>query len=172
MTKKRWFRFYTDAWLRGTFGLNPNEIAAYITILCELYDRNGFAPLDLDIMSRRCGMRPTSFRKALDTLIQRGKLSLDGGFLTSKAVSEEIESREKLNEKSGESRRNRAEKDKEIKAIREKISSNKEYRIQNNPTTSNVEALPPLDDSLSKLALSPAVAGFVKRREIHRRKVN
>lgn len=169
MTKKRWFRLYIERWRDGTFGLTPNEIAAYITVICELYDHDGLLIRpDYDLMARRCGMRPSSFRKALDALIERRKLSLEGEILTSKAVSEEIKSREKLDEKSAESRKKLAEKRNEINEIRDKIPSNKEERIQNKIT---------LDDSaLHRPALgfgvgvqSPAVENFIKRRERRQR---
>lgn len=104
MSKKRWFRFHIDRWLTGTFGLSPNEIAAYITILCELYDNDGFAELDCSVMAKRCGMRPTSFKKAVDGLVKRGKLDIQAGFLTNKSVSDEIIEREKLGKKSSKSR--------------------------------------------------------------------
>ena len=162
MSKKRWFRLYIERWQNGTFGLSPNEIAAYITILCELYDHDGLVIRpDFDVMARRCGMRPTSFRKAFDTLSRRGKLTLEGDVLTSKAVSEEIKSREKLDEKSAGSRANLAEKTKEINGIRQKIPSNKEERIKNQITLDVEEASP---------AKSPAVENFVKRRQMAGRK--
>lgn len=163
MSKKRWFRLYIERWRDGTFGLSPNEIAAYITILCELYDHDGcvIRP-DFDIMARRCGMRPTSFRKAFDELARRGKLSLEGDVLTSKAVSGEIESREKLDEKSAESRKNLAGKRNEIRRFTEKIPSNTEERIQNN-TTFKVSALHP--GAALEEGQSPAIANFIKRRE-------
>lgn len=173
MTKKRWFRFYIDAWLNGTFGLTPNEIAAYVTIICELYDHDGFAKPDLDLLARRCGMRPTSFRKALNVLVERGKLSLEGEYITSKAVSEEIKSREKLDEKSVESRMKRIEKDNEIKEIRAKIPSNIEYRIQNKKT---LDVVPTSEDeglgegvSRPDPRQSPAVQGFLKRKAMFAR---
>jgi uncharacterized protein YdaU (DUF1376 family) len=169
MSKKRWFRLYIERWRDGTFGLTPNEIAAYITILCELYDHDGIVIRpDLDIMARRCGMRPTSFRKAFDELARRGKLSLEGDVLTSKAVSGEIESREKLDEKSAESRKNLAGKRNDIRQITEKIPSNTEERIQNN-TTFKVSALPPGSQALEERTKSPAVAGFIRRREMRAR---
>lgn len=167
MSKKRWFRLYIERWRDGTFGLTPNEIAAYITVICDLYDHDGFLIRpNFDLMARRCGMRPSSFRKALDVLIERGKLSLEGECLTSKAVSEEIKSREKLDEKSAESRTNLAEKRNEIKEIRQKIPSNKEERIQNTSILRG-SALHP--EGSGKEPKSPAVAAFVKRREMFKR---
>lgn len=129
--KKRWFRFYIDQWFKGSFGLSPNEVAAYITILCELYDNDGIVALDTEVMARRCGMRPTSFQKALDGLIERRKVFLEAGFLTQNAVAEEIKSREKLGEKSAESRANRAEKSSQFKGNVKKDTPYKEERIKN-----------------------------------------
>ena len=168
MSKKRWFRLYIERWRDGTFGLTPNEIAAYITVLCELYDHDGMIIRpDFEIMARRCGMRPTSFRKAFDALSRRGKLAFDGDVITSKAVSEEIKSREKLDEKSAESRKNLAEKNNEINAIRQKIPSNKEERIQNKKTLEG-SALP-FGKPQTAVSKSASVESFIKRRELFRR---
>lgn len=175
MSKKRWFRLYIERWRDGTFGLSPNEIAAYMTIICELYDHDGILIRpDFGIMARRCGMRPSSFRKAFETLTRRGKLALEGDVITSKAVSEEIKSREKLGEKSEESRRNLARKANENSAFREKIPSNKEYRIKNKITLEVTEASKPQGfegkSEPERPAYSPAVQGFIARRELYQRR--
>lgn len=165
MSKKRWFRLYIERWRDGTFGLSPNEIAAYITVICELYDNDGLLVRpNFDLMARRCGMRPTSFRKALNVLIERKKLTLDGDAITSKAVSEEIKSREKVDEKSAETRRNLLEKHNEINEIRRKIPPNTEERIKKDNLRGS--ALYPL---ASEGAQSPAVAAFAKRRAMRQR---
>lgn len=170
MSKKRWFRFHIERWLDGTFGMTPNEIATYITVLCELYKNDGIVIRpEFDIMARRCGMRPSSFRKALDTLSRRGKLSLDGDVLTSKAVSEEIKSREKLDENSAESRQNLAEKRKQIKEIQDKLPSNKEERIQNKITVEGSALSPKTGARQQASSKSSSLEGFIKRREMFRR---
>ncbi|HWK64144.1 MAG TPA: DUF1376 domain-containing protein [Rhizobiaceae bacterium] len=166
MSKKRWFRFHIDAWFKDTTGLSPCEIAVYITVLCELYDHDGFAPLDVRIMARRCGMRQSTFRKALDALIARGKLSLEAGFLTSKAVSEEIEKREKLVAKVEETRRNRAEKLNEINENRQNVSPYTESRVRIQKPLSPVGALHPEADARP---VSTAMLDFIQRREQRRR---
>lgn len=169
MSKKRWFRLYIERWRDGTFGLTPNEIAAYITIICELYDHDGILIRpDFDLMARRCGMRPSSFRKAFDTLARRGKLSLEGDVVTSKAVSEEIKSREKLDEKSAESRTNLVGKRNEIREIRSKLPSNTEERIQNKITL-DVSALPQVKAGSADSRQTQSVQNFIKRREMFRR---
>lgn len=164
MTKKRWFRFYIDQWFKGSFGLSPNEIAAYVTILCELYDHEGIVALDLDVMARRCGMRPSSFQKALDSLIKRGKVTIESGFLMSNSVAEEIKSREKLGEKSAISRNNLAEKRNVIKAISAKIPPYKEERIQNKSFTLIGKGLHHAEAFEGGEPVSPAVAGMLARK--------
>jgi uncharacterized protein YdaU (DUF1376 family) len=131
MSRKRWFRFYIDRWFKGTTGLSPNEIAAYLTVLCELYDNEGFVRLDVPVMARRCGMRPTSFQAAVDALVQRGKLDIERGFLTNKTVTEEIAAREKVGEKSMKSRLKVREKPNDFNG---RAST---YRIQNKDNTSS-----------------------------------
>jgi uncharacterized protein YdaU (DUF1376 family) len=166
MSKKRWFRFYIDQWFKGSFGLSPNEIAAYVTILCELYDNDGIVALDIEVMARRCGMRPSSFQKALDVLIERKKVFLEAGLLTQKAVAEEIKSREKLGDKSAKSRANLSEKNKEINAIRSKVTPYiKEQNTNSNSSTFNGSRALPITRALEEAAAkSPAVAGALARR--------
>lgn len=169
MTKKRWFRFYIDQWFKGSFGLSPNEIAAYVTILCELYDHDGIVALDIDVMARRCGMRPSSFQKALDVLIERKKVLLESGYLMQDAVAEEIKSREKLGEKSAKTRANLAEKNKEINEIRAKIAPYKEVQNTNkNSSTLKGRDLPTSKALEEAAAKSPAVAGVLARRQMFR----
>lgn len=191
MSKKRWFRLYIERWRDGTFGLTPNEIAAYITLLCELYDRDGILiRADLDLLARRCGMRPTSFRKAFETLARRGKLTLEGDVITSKAVSEEIENREKLDGKSAENRQKLAEKRNIINEIKQRLPTDTENRIQTrvlNAGKSQAFRTRPQDKEPFRVSeesgsapdlpppqlgggQSPSVQNFIKRREMARRR--
>lgn len=178
MSKKRWFRLYIERWRDGTFGLTPNEIAAYITLLCELYDHDGILiRADLDLLARRCGMRPTSFRKAFATLTRRGKLTLEGDVITSKAVSEEIENRERLDGKSAENRQKLAEKRNVINAIKQRLPTDTDKRIKTRVLNAEpplvLESSPPLVlESSPPLGAgqSPAIQNFIKRREMARRR--
>jgi hypothetical protein len=131
----RWYRFHTDAWLHETFGMTPNEVAAYITVKCALFDSAGFVELNVALWSRRCGMRPSSFNKAIRALVSQSKIQLDifdngRTLVTCKAVTQEIETREKLAQKSEESRKKIVERRNEFRRISENVSSNTEYRIQ------------------------------------------
>lgn len=105
MTKKRWFRFHIDQWFNGTFGMKPNEIAAYVTVMVKLYDSDGEIEYNVQELSMRCGMRPSSFQKAIEILIfKRRKINLIDGKLSMNSVNEEMENRTKLGEKSFKSR--------------------------------------------------------------------
>jgi uncharacterized protein YdaU (DUF1376 family) len=159
MSKKRWFRFHIDRWFKGTLGLTPNEIAAYVTVLCELYDNDGFAKMNCMVMARRCGMRPSSFQKAIDSLVNAGKLDIQSGFLTNKTVSEEIIEREKLGEKSKKTRakvgRNSAKKPMHSTDFDEtyphKQNTDNKYTLPSFFTESeNVEMHPSVRDALAR----------------------
>lgn len=149
MSKKRWFRFHIERWRQGTFRMPPNERVVYLEMLCELYDKDGFARLDNSIMAARCGLRPTSFQKALDTLVAKGKLDIQKGYFTNKAVTEEIISREKLAQKSTESRQKKSENVNENKPTNEKDTPYTEYRKQN----SNIEDIGEYSERLRRSVL-------------------
>jgi uncharacterized protein YdaU (DUF1376 family) len=166
MSKKRWFRFHVEHWRAGTIGLTPREIAAYITILVELYDNEGIVALDVDRMAHYCSMRPTSFRKAVDKLVKRKKLSLEEGFLMSKAVEEEIRWRSKLDQKSIKSRSKVGKRSNENNAIFQKLTliENRDKDIY-----STIEGSRPPEPSKAMLDAaenSPAVARYLARRRL------
>lgn len=155
MSKKRWFRFFIERWRDGVFELKPLERYVYLEMLCELYNHDGFARLDEDVMARRCGMRPTSFHKALDALVAKGKIDIDRGFYTNRAVAEEIKTREKLAQKSEESRKKVAEKDNENNRKRRKVppyTDNRKQIIASEDVSELSETITPSDELLRSVA--------------------
>jgi uncharacterized protein YdaU (DUF1376 family) len=162
MAKKRWFRFYIDRWLKGTFGLSPNEIAAYVTVLCELYDNDGFVKLNCDVMARRCGMRPTSFQKAIDGLVRAGKLDIQRGFLTNKTVTQEIVEREKLGEKSSKSRA-KVEQNAPKNSIDTRKLAEKYLHKQNTENKYNLSSFPEPHDP--QIEIHPSVMAAIARQK-------
>jgi uncharacterized protein YdaU (DUF1376 family) len=162
MGKKRWFRFYIDRWLKGTFGLSPNEIAAYVTVLCELYDNDGFVKLNCDVMARRCGMRPTSFQKAIDGLVRAGKLDIQRGFLTNKTVTQEIIEREKLGEKSVKSRA-KVEQNAAKNSIDTREFAEKYPHKQNTNNKYNLPSFP--DPRETDIEIHPSVMAAIARQK-------
>jgi hypothetical protein len=111
-------------------------------------------------------MRPTSFRKAVDKLVKRKKLSLEEGFLMSKAVEEEIRWRSKLDQKSIKSRSKVGKRSNENNAIFQKLTliENRDKDIY-----STIEGSRPPEPSKAMLDAaenSPAVARYLARRRL------
>jgi uncharacterized protein YdaU (DUF1376 family) len=95
VTKNRWAKFFPSDFLTGIRNLNAVEVAAYIVVLCELYDHEGFALRDDSAMAGRCRMRKSEFTRGLDGLIAKRKLHFDGLQLSNSRVTEEVERRTK-----------------------------------------------------------------------------
>jgi uncharacterized protein YdaU (DUF1376 family) len=89
MGKSPYIPFYPSDWLAGTRGLTAAETGVYITILAMIYERE--APLDMprERLARLCGCTVTNFQKAVDALLDGGKLVLrDGGLWNIRAECE------------------------------------------------------------------------------------
>jgi hypothetical protein len=100
--KDPWIKWFPGDFLHGVSELEPGEGWVYTIVLNLIYDGGGPWPLNLARLSRRCRMRPTATQKALDTLLDLGKLTLIDGFLTNARAVKSLESRQKLVEKSTE----------------------------------------------------------------------
>lgn len=103
MSKSPWVKWFPGDFLNGVVELEPNELAAYVIVLNLIYDQGGPIKADIERLAKRCRMRPTSFRKAIDELVEAGKLTLEGGLLSNRRAEKLIETREKVSEKSAES---------------------------------------------------------------------
>lgn len=102
MGRAPWVKWYAGDFLNGIADLEPNEIALYAVVLNRIYDEGGPIADDVAKIARRCNMRPTSAGKALDALVAAGKLERRDGLLTNSRCEKEIESREKVAQKSTE----------------------------------------------------------------------
>lgn len=92
MTDRRsWFKFYPDDFIAGTTELSAHDAGVYIKLLARMYARDGFVKNDPEALSRLCGTRPMRFKKALETLIESGKIIEDGSTLTNKRVQKEVQ---------------------------------------------------------------------------------
>lgn len=79
-----WFKFYPSDWLAGTRGLSAAETGVYITLISMMHERE--APLDMDDtrLARLCGLPARNFRRAIEALMDQGKLvKMDGGLWAS-----------------------------------------------------------------------------------------
>lgn len=75
MTKMPWVRFFPSDWLAGTRGMSAVETGIYITLIATMYERGEPIPEDCARLARLCGASNSAFKKALDTLIEDGKIT-------------------------------------------------------------------------------------------------
>ena len=103
MSKKPlWVSFYPVSWLNGTAEMSLEEVGAYIQITALLYDNENAYALDRILhpitgkverygyssLARRLHTRPNRLERLIASLLQRGKLSLQAGYLTSPRVGD------------------------------------------------------------------------------------
>lgn len=75
--RKPYFKFFADDWLSGTMELSFEELGAYIQVLAVQWSRR--APLPMDILPTMLGRDPRSTRRLVQSLIDKGKLTLGEG---------------------------------------------------------------------------------------------
>lgn len=93
MSKSPFFQFYPSDWLAGTRGLTAAETGVYITLIAMMYEAEGPIPYDATRLARLCGSTPAAFRKAVDGLVDTGKLSVSEDGIFNRRVQIEIEKR-------------------------------------------------------------------------------
>lgn len=179
MSKNRWFKFFPSDFVAGIRSLTPIEVTAYIVVLCELYDHEGACIRDDEHFARACLIRKTDLSRAIDGLIAKGKITCEAGMLTNKRVSEEVGKRtvaalakaQQRHEADVNSARARHEAGKRFNKNNGRSRDVQPYTEERNieKTTLKVSALPPMA-SAGEGAKSPAVANFIKRREIYARR--
>lgn len=91
-----WVKFYPSDWLGGTRGMTASETGIYITLIAMMYERDGSVQDDTARLARICGSSPAAFKKALDVLIDEGKIQRADGLLTNERVSRELKNASEL----------------------------------------------------------------------------
>ena len=71
-----YFKCYPSDFLNGVADLSPAEIAVYTIVLMLLYDEGGRIPYEPKKIARRCNMRLPVCDRAINVLVQDGKLQL------------------------------------------------------------------------------------------------
>lgn len=96
MTKAApWFAFYPSDWLAGTRHLSPAETGVYITLIAMMYEREGTLKDDPTRLARLCNMPAAGFKKAIEVLVDDGKLERLDGQISNVRVCFEIQKRSK-----------------------------------------------------------------------------
>lgn len=83
--------FYPSDWLAGTRGLSAVETGIYITLIAMMYERGGAIADDRERLARLCGASKAQFTAALQTLIDDGKILIEGEFLSNEKVKKVLE---------------------------------------------------------------------------------
>lgn len=113
MSGTSWVKFYPSDWLAGTRGLSAIETGIYITLIMMMYERGEPVADDRKRLARLCGTSSSVFSKAVDALIEDGKIiAVDSG-LWNLRVEKEQKNREQLSDLQSKNARARWEKDKE-----------------------------------------------------------
>ena len=90
MGDKPFIKFYPSDFLGGTSGLSPAERGVYMTLLCLIYEADGPIPRDDGRLARRCGSPKAAFIRALDCLINEGKITDIDGMISNNRAEKAI----------------------------------------------------------------------------------
>lgn len=93
MKTRPWFKCYPADFLNGVADLDPYQITLYTVILMRIYDEDRAIPHNVTHLARRCNMRKRTCERALNSLIDIGKLSSDGEFISNGRATDELTTR-------------------------------------------------------------------------------
>jgi len=82
--------FYTSDFLSGTGGMTAATKGVYITLICLIYEAEAPLPQSWETLARRCGATVPAFKKAVDSLIDDGKITLIDGAIWSPKCEKHI----------------------------------------------------------------------------------
>lgn len=91
MKQMPWVRFFASDWLAGTRGMSAVETGVYITLVATMYERGEPLVEDHARLSRLCGASNSAFKKALETLIEEGKIiRVEAGLWNERVEKEQV----------------------------------------------------------------------------------
>lgn len=91
MSKMPWVRFFPSDWLGGTRGMSAVETGVYITLVATMYERGEPIPEDHARLARLCGASNSAFKKALETLVDEGKITrINDGLWNDRVQKEQV----------------------------------------------------------------------------------
>lgn len=110
VSKIPWFKCFPSDFLNGVSTLSPHEGWVYAIILMRIYDEDGPIPDKPEQIARRCNMRLYQCKKAIDTLVDEGKLIRENGYLANDRANKVLVERHELAKKSSRAAAARWEK--------------------------------------------------------------
>ena len=91
MRKMPWVRFFASDWLAGTRGMSAVETGVYITLIATMYERGEPIQEDHARLARLCGASNSAFKKALETLVDEGKITrTENGLWNDRVEKEQV----------------------------------------------------------------------------------
>lgn len=102
--------FYTSDFLGGTSGMTAATRGVYITLLCLMYEAEAPLGQSWGSLARRCGASNSGFKKAVEDLVDEGKLSVGDDGIWSEKVEPHLSYRHEKRRKARKSAKVRWEK--------------------------------------------------------------
>lgn len=90
MAELPWFRFFPSDWLGGTRAMSAAETGIYITLIATMYEKGVPIANDPVKLARLCGASNSTFRAALESLIDSGKITETDNGLWNERVGKEV----------------------------------------------------------------------------------
>ena len=98
MSEAPYIQFYTSDFLAGTSGMTASTKGVYITLLSLMYEAEAPLPQQWDTLARRCGCTLPAFKKAIQSLVDDGKVAvLETGIWSEKCEKHIAQRRERRN---------------------------------------------------------------------------
>lgn len=95
MSKKDpWVKWFPGDFLHGVSELEAPEGWVYVIVLNQIYDKEGPIPYDAARLARRCRLRKDVVERAVETLIEYEKLTLEDGQLFNPRAARAIDQRQ------------------------------------------------------------------------------
>ncbi len=88
-----WFKLYPSDFMNGVRGLTPQQVGLYTMLLCKMYEEASDIEYHQLKLATYCNMRPTSFQKTFDQLVELGKISVEDGMVKNSRAEKEISDR-------------------------------------------------------------------------------
>lgn len=98
MSDMPWVRFFPSDWLGGTRSLSAAETGIYITLVATMYERSAPISYDHAKLARLCGASNSTFKAALASLIEDGKIIETPEGLWNERVQKEVVYRQEKSE--------------------------------------------------------------------------
>ena len=113
MAENPYVPFYTSDFLAGTGGMTSATKGVYITLICLIYEAQGPTPQKYEALARRCGCTLPAFKRALQDLIDDGKIEITDAGLWSEKCAKHLTRRRERQSSASASAKKRWEKSKE-----------------------------------------------------------